>query len=97
MYISVGDGVDQASKTVAGKIVDKIAEQTYVTWDGDLTGLNIQFGWTDHVDADFPVSLGLPEGAAQYVWNGSGFNYLEEPVLNSSTATPIENYVYLCR
>ena len=92
--ISVGEGVDAASKTVASNIVNKIKEETYVTWDGDLTGLDIQFGWTDHVDADFPVSLGLPEGAAQYVWNGSGFNYLEEPVLNSSTATPIENYVY---
>jgi len=92
--ISVGEGVDAASKTVASNIVNKIKEQTYVTWDADLSGLDLEFSWKESFDSEFPVSLGLPEGAAQYVWNGSRFNYLEEPVLNSSTATPIENYVY---
>ena len=92
--ISVGEGVDAASKTVASNIVNKIKEETYVTWDTELTGLNIQLSWNAGFDSKFPVSLGLPEGAAQYVWNGSSFNYLEAPVLNSSTATPIENYVY---
>ena len=92
--ISVGAGVDAASKTVASNIVNKIKEQTYVTWNADLSGLDLEFSWKDSFDSEFPVSLGLPEGAAQYVWNGSRFNYLEEPVLNSSSATPIENYVY---
>lgn len=92
--ISVGEGVDAASKTVASNIINKIKEQTYVTWNPESTGLDVQLSWNDGFDSKFPVSLGLPEGAAQYVWNASQFNYLEAPVLNASTATPIENYVY---
>ena len=91
--ISVGVGVDATSKTTASKIIDKIL-QSYVKWDDGSAGLDILFSWKDGFDSNFPVSLGLPEGAAQYTWNGTEFTYLVAPVLNASTATPLENYVY---
>ena len=96
--ISVGDGVDAASKTVAANILNAIKNETYVTWDATLEGPDIVFSWVSAFDSNFPVSLGLPEGAAQYSYSvagtTAGFSYLEEPVLNASTATPIQNYVY---
>ena len=46
---------------------------------------------------NFPVNLGLPEGAAQYQWNSSAtpvaFEYVAEPTLNA-TNTPVKNIVY---
>lgn len=47
------------------------------------------------VSDNFPVNLGLPEGAAQYQWNttDSKFDYVTTPTLNASS-TPVMDIVY---
>lgn len=44
---------------------------------------------------NFPVNLGLPEGAAQYQWNSSNstFEYVSDPTLNAAN-TAVINIVY---
>ena len=71
-----------------------------------LENLQVKSTSTDHpyelewksgatVSDNFPVNLGLPEGAAQYQWNttDSKFDYVTDPTLNASS-TPVMDIVY---
>ena len=71
-----------------------------------LENLQVKSTSTDHpyelewksgatVSDNFPVNLGLPEGAAQYQWNttDSKFDYVTTPTLNASS-TPVMDIVY---
>ena len=61
------------------------------------TAPNAVLGWVSSptVLTNFPVNLGLPEGAAQYQWNtaNSAFEYVTAPTLNASN-TAVMSIVY---
>lgn len=87
---------DSETRAVANSVLSAIMANTYVTTTGEGTDLKLSWN-TTKFDSSFPTSLGLPEGAAQYRWVAGttpGFEYITEPVLNTSDVSNLEDIVY---
>lgn len=85
------EGTDAISSAIKTAILENL--QVKSTTTNHPYELEWKSGAT--VSDNFPVNLGLPEGAAQYRWNttDSKFDYVTTPTLNASS-TPVMDIVY---
>lgn len=91
LYNAVVEGTDAISSAIKTAILGNL--QVKSTSTAHPYELEWKSGAT--VSDNFPVNLGLPEGAAQYQWNttDSKFDYVTTPTLNASS-TPVMDIVY---
>ena len=89
------NAVEGLDATIAGNIRDAIKANLQVKSTSTSHPYELEWKSSPSVLTDFPVNLGLPEGAAQYHWNTSSneFEYVTEPTLNASN-TKVMNIAY---
>lgn len=87
------NAVEGLDATIAGNIRTAILVNLQVKSTSTSHPYELEWKSGASVLTNFPVNLGLPEGAAQYQWNGSNFVYVTEPTLNASN-TAVMNIVY---
>jgi len=89
------NAVEGTDATIAGNIRTAILVNLQVKSTSTSHPYELEWKSGASVLTNFPVNLGLPEGAAQYRWNttSSAFEYVTEPTLNASN-TKVMNIVY---
>jgi hypothetical protein len=93
---SLYNAVEGADATISLNIQSAITNANLQVKSG-TTAPAAELEWVSSPDilTDFPVNLGLPEGAAQYQWNSSNtkFEYVTDPTLNAAN-TAVMNIIY---
>ena len=93
---SLYNAVEGADVTISSAIQSAIVADNLQVKSG-TTAPNAELEWASShtILTDFPVNLGLPEGAAQYQWNSSSnaFEYVTAPTLNAAN-TAVMNIIY---
>lgn len=89
MYRKLED-LKSVDATTVGNIRTKILTQVSATGDDPKTAT---LAWkSDCPFKSFPTDLGLPEGAAQYKYNSTTFEYVSDG--SNATATAVSNFIY---
>ena len=89
------NAVEGTDATIAGNIKTAILANLQVKSTSTAHPYELEWKSGATVSTNFPVDLGLPEGAAQYQWNttSTAFEYVTAPTLNASN-TAVMNIVY---
>lgn len=89
------NAVEGTDATIAGNIRTAILANLQVKSGSTSHPYELEWKSEPAVLTNFPVNLGLPEGAAQYQWNTTSneFEYVTAPTLNASN-TAVMSIVY---
>lgn len=90
---SLYNAVDGVDATISPAIKSAITTANLQVKSESASPIELEWTESPTVLKNFPVNLGLPEGAAQYQWNNDAFEYVSNPTLNAAN-TAVMNIVY---